>query len=175
MRIFISIDIPKEIKDYLFNLQKTFPRNLAKIKFVAKKNLHLTLKFFPNINEEQLKIIKEKLQQLKFKPIKATLGKLGTFNKGSFGIVLWIDLDSKEIYNLQDDIDILLQPEFKRENRFHTHLTLGRIKHVKNKEPFLDFLKTVKIQSLNFKIEKINLIQSNLTKDGPKYKILNLS
>jgi len=86
-----------------------------------------------------------------------------------------IDINAKEIYNLQDDVDILLQPEFKRENRFQTHLTLGRIKHIKNKEPFLDFLKTVKIQHLNFKIEKINLIQSKLTKDGPKYKIIQSS
>ena len=173
MRTFISIEIPKEIKDYLYDLQNIFPRNVAKIKFVAKKNLHLTLKFLPNVNQNQINIIKTKLKQLKFKPFTASMNKIGIFKKGSFGIILWIDLNSPEIYSLQDDIDKLLQPEFKRENKFQAHLTLGRIKHIKNKEPFLNFLKTIKIKKLNFEIKKINFIQSNLTKDGPKYKIIS--
>ena len=46
MRIFVAIDLSNEIKDYLFNLQKEIGNQYAKIRWMGKSQLHLTLKFF---------------------------------------------------------------------------------------------------------------------------------
>ena len=45
MRLFIAIDLPDNVKDYLYCLQRSFNKDNSKIIWVYKKNLHLTLKF----------------------------------------------------------------------------------------------------------------------------------
>ena len=60
MRTFIALDLPEEIKEYLFSLQKNFLKDL-KVKWVAKKHLHLTLKFLGETTD----FITEKAFQLK--------------------------------------------------------------------------------------------------------------
>ena len=49
-RLFIAIELNDELKDYLFGLQKTLDLK-AKIRWVAKKNLHLTLKFLGYVED----------------------------------------------------------------------------------------------------------------------------
>ena len=66
MRVFIALNLPLEVKDYLFLLQSSFKSSNAKINFVAKKNLHQTLKFFGDINETKLETLQENLSNIHF-------------------------------------------------------------------------------------------------------------
>ena len=76
MRLFISIDLPREIKDYLFGIQKQVRQ--AKITWVPKKNLHLTLKFLGEVKEDKVEEIKDAINVSSSK-IKASLGNVGFF------------------------------------------------------------------------------------------------
>lgn len=173
MRVFISIELPKEIKDYLFELQEQFGSDLAKIRFVSKKILHLCLKFLGEVSEEKIEEIKEKLKQLKFKSIQVKLEKLGVFPNENYIRVLWVDLKpAGKIIELKDDIDVALQDLFKKDERFAVHITLGRVKFVKNKEKFKKVLKEFKIEPKEFKIAEFRLVKSTLTKDGPIYETI---
>jgi len=62
MRLFIAIDLPKEIKDYLYELQKEIISKIntreIKIKWVHKKNIHCTLKFIKYFPEDKLDYLK---------------------------------------------------------------------------------------------------------------------
>ena len=69
MRCFLAIDLNDECKDYLFKLQKEFSR-FVKAKWVEKKNLHLTLKFIREIDEDKLENVKRILSELKNKKFK---------------------------------------------------------------------------------------------------------
>jgi len=53
-----------------------------------------------------------------------------------------------------------------------SHLTIARVKKVKDKKLFLDELKKIKVQNLKFNVDKFYLISSNLRPEGPKYSIL---
>ena len=170
MRAFISIDLPSEVKDVLYNLQKEFGGDLAKIKWVAKKNLHLTLKFFADISETDAKKVLGVLKSLKFKSFKLKLGRLGFFPDFGNVRVIWVGLEPvSDVMNLQGDIDEHLSGYVPREDKFKAHLTLGRVKAVKKKKEFSEKLNELVIPSLEFKVSEVGFYESKLTKDGPKY------
>src|SRR3989344_2510990 len=81
MRLFIAITIPKEVKDYLWELKDEF-KVLGKFNFVPKKNYHITLKFLGEIKEEKIDHIKQRLSEIKFNSFKTSLESLGHFNYG---------------------------------------------------------------------------------------------
>jgi len=175
MRCFIAIDLPGEIKDYLFNLQKEFDNNLIKVKWVAKKNLHLTLKFLGEVDEKTLEEVKRKLKGIKIKKFLLKLEEVGLFPDENYVRVIWIGLKPDEnIIKLQKLIDSELLDLFKGEQEFKAHLTLGRAKFVKDKEGFKALFKKIKIKDLEFKVDSFKLMKSTLTKDGPIYDVLEL-
>ena len=80
MRCFIGIDLPSSAIKEIERLQ-----NIIKPHFTGKitesKNLHLTLKFLGEINNDTLKKIKKKLFLIKSQPLELYLDKLGVFSK----------------------------------------------------------------------------------------------
>lgn len=174
MRLFVAIELPAEIKDELFKIRKLIPSKLAKIKWVSKKNLHLTLKF---IGETDVKVseITEKLSKIKFKPIKTSLFEFGAFPIISSDLVrvLWVNLKpSDELINLQQEVDSELFSLFKKDQKFSPHLTLGRVKLIKKKEDFLKGLKEIKVKPIEFEINEFKLMQSKLNKEGSIYSVV---
>lgn len=145
----------------------------AKVKWVEKKNLHLTLKFLKNVDEEEVSLFKDALKNIKSKKFKISLGDLGWYPGEDKINVLWLGLKpEKEILNLHGDIELGLGSLFEKDERFSVHLTLGRVKLVKKKEEFLELLKKTKIVWDSFLVNEFSLIRSELTKDGPKYFVL---
>lgn len=165
MRAFISIELPEEIKKEIFRLQDLLP------KFEGKKteleNLHLTLKFLGEISEEQLEKIKKELKEVKAKSFKASLGELGVFSP-RFVKIIWIKLLGCE--KLQEEIDIKLKNLFPKEKRFMSHITIARVKQVKERKSFIEEIKRLKTRWLEFPIEKFTLRKSTLTKTKPVYE-----
>lgn len=170
MRLFIAINLSKEIKDYLFDLQKEF-RDYGKINFIHKKNLHLTLKFLGNVDNNKLKEIKEKLNKVESNHFEISLNSLGIFPNKDFIRILWIDLSPKnKVIELAQKIDQELI-QFPNDHNFSDHITLGRVKLIKDKEEFLKKL-SLKLNPLMFKVNSFELMKSDLSKDGPEYTIL---
>lgn len=174
MRCFIAFELPKEIQDYLVKLQG----NLAKFGDNAKLNLvksfHLTLKFLGEVDSSKIDDIKKALQQIKAEEMVLNLGKQGFFPNEDFIRVVWISLiPDDKIIELQKNIDESLSKlGFKKEKDFKAHLTLARVKFVKDKEAFTSKIKSMKIEEKQFKIKGYKLIKSTLTKQGPIYEDL---
>ena len=66
MRLFIAIELPDEVKDYLFTIKNNFSMGLAKVNWTAKKNLHLSLKFLGKVDDKLLNTIIGALNEIKF-------------------------------------------------------------------------------------------------------------
>lgn len=170
-RLFIAIDLPEEIKKYLFELQNNIKSNNAKIKFVHKKNLHLTLKFLGNI--ENIEKIKEKLSEIKSRKFSLSISNLSEFPNIKSPRVIWLGIEKEEkLFELQRKIDEITLESSNQPVEYTSHLTIGRIKSIKNKLEFSKLLEKIQIQKLNFKVEKFSLYKSTLTKEGPRYAIL---
>jgi len=167
MRVFVAVDLPKEVKDYLFNLPKKFKG--AKVKWTSKRNLHLTLNFIGEVTEEKAEKIADVLKTIKAKKFKAKLGKLGFFPDEKSIKIIWIGLEPKDkLQKLANDVDAELI-EFSSEQRFESHITIGRFKGFKKKEDFYKSIKELEIEPMEFEVSSFTLYKSILRKEGPKY------
>ncbi len=173
MRLFIGLILPKEVRDFLFNVQKINHSNLAKIKWVPKKNLHLTLKFLGEVDPSKLDLIISKLNKINFEPFYARVKNMGFFGKGEDVKVIWSGITPlKKIISLQHKVDQELLSVFKFDQSFVPHITLGRVKKIKSDKFISTFSKSKRVESKDFLVEGFCLIQSKVTKDGSNYFIL---
>jgi len=167
MRIFISVDMSKEIQEEIKKIQEKLPE--FKGKKTEPENLHLTLKFFGEVSEKKVEKIKEKLRKVKYNSFGTEIDVFGVFSQ-KFVKIIWLHLKNCE--GLQEKIDDSLKNLFKPERRFMSHLTIARVKKVKNRKKFLEELQRIKLPEINFKVENFRLKKSELKPDGPKYKII---
>ncbi len=164
MRCFISIEIPDKIKKQIIQIQNKLPSFKGKI--TESENLHLTLKFLGEVNEDKINEIRKKLSEIKFKKFEVETDSMGVFSE-NFIRIIWLHLAGCNKF--QEEIDESLLGLFKKEARFMSHLTIARVKNVKNKKKFLDELKKIKIHKMKFVVDKFDFKKSILTKEGPVY------
>lgn len=168
MRLFIAFGVSEEAKEELKRLQKEF-KDAGNIKFV--KDFHCTLKFFGYVSDKEKNKVVECLKNFKFKPFEVCLDKLGVFPDERFVRVLWVGLKGK-VSDLQGKIDSCLSEVCSKEKNFHAHVTLGRVKYLKDKNEFLKILKSIDVRKICFKVECVELIKSELTPEGPVYETM---
>lgn len=173
MRLFVGIDLPENIKEEVYAITKKINTKNAKINFVAKKNLHLTLKFLINIDPKALEELVKRLETIKESPFKISLDSLSFFKRNGDISSIYLTLEPKDrLVRLQQKVDECLLDLFSKAQRFHPHLTIGRIKLLKNRQEFIKNLNQINVKKIEFDIKEFKLFESKLTKDGPKYYIL---
>ena len=167
LRAFISIDVPREVREEIRKIQDKLQE--FKGKKTETENLHLTLKFLGEISEEKITEIKRKLKEINFNKFEANIDSIGVFSE-KFIRIIWLHLSNCR--GLQREIDNKLKDLFKPEFRFMSHLTIARVKKVDNKNKFLEELNNIKITKIKFQVDKFLLKQSILKPQGPEYRVL---
>ncbi|MCX8202232.1 MAG: RNA 2',3'-cyclic phosphodiesterase [Candidatus Micrarchaeota archaeon] len=173
MRAFIAIELPDEIRKRLVELQNELKKEFGdSIKFVEPENLHITLRFFPELDERDISEVKKIIANTDMGPFTARCVGLGAFPNENFIRVIWIGVDSNgKIESIEDKISKQLEKiGFKREaNRFVSHITLGRVKEkIKFKEQLKKY-SAFDFGSFNVYMKDIKLKRSQLTPKGPIY------
>ncbi len=172
IRCFIALELSREAIDYLAELNLLIKKkNLFSGKFTEPENLHLTLKFLGEIPEEKMQEVKKKLTEVKFKEFEVSLAEVGVFIN-RYNSILWIKLNGKGIWELQEKIDENLKDIFPREERFMSHVTIARMKKVFSKDKFLDYVKNIKTKKIKFSVGDFVLKKSELRPEGPVYGII---
>ena len=174
MRVFLAVEVDKKLLDKISEVQKEFAKCEAPIKFVETENLHCTLKFFGEIDENKLnEIIKAIEGKIKnHEPFKISIKKTGVFPNERYIRVLWLGMEDIEPFtDLQKDLDEdFVKMGFKKERSYKPHLTIGRVKGAKNKAELLSKLQDIgDVEIGEMEISKIFLKKSELTPVGPIY------
>ncbi len=168
-RAFIAIEFSDEVIKEIARVQEL----LSGVKFTGKltelENLHLTLKFLGEIDDKTLEKIKEKLKEIKFEGMKLKLGKIGTFSVRGNPRIVWVKVEGKEIYELQKAIDESLKDLFPVEERFMGHLTIARVRYVRDKRGFLEHINGIHVKPIDFVVSEVKLKKSELKRIGPSY------
>jgi len=159
--------MPEEVKREIVKIQRNLPEFSGKK--IETENFHLTLKFLGEVDEEKIERVKERLGRIKFGKFEAEIDEIGVFSE-KFIKIVWLHM--KGCDNLQEQVDEELEGLFEKERRFMSHLTIARVKNIKDKRKFLEKTKKIKIPRIKFKIDKFYLMKSELTADGPKYSVL---
>lgn len=170
MRCFIAIDVPEELREYLVKIQGQLNSVPMDAKFVEKENFHLTLKFLGEISDIQIGKIKEKLEKIKFKSFRASFEELGCFPSNDYIRVIWISLEPEgEMRKLNKLINDRLESS---DERFGSHVTLARVRMIKEKKALQEKLREIKIEGEGFEVSGFKLKKSSLTNKGPVYDTL---
>jgi 2'-5' RNA ligase len=171
MRAFIALEIPQEVKDYLQVLIKNMSSKTEGVKWIKNEGLHVTLKFFEEIEEEKAKTMWNTLVYLesKYSPIEVTISSIGAFpdKKRARVIVIMFQKGVDIIKSIFNDIEgSLFTLGIEKEARqFTPHVTLGRRRIP---APLLE--RDIEgFEEKNFVLQKLMLFKSTLTGGGAIY------
>jgi len=186
-RIFIAINLPEEIKNELEKIEKEiaglFPKETSRglVRWVKKDNLHITLLFLGYIEKENIPQICEIVNKIAKTQNPFSL----EFKKVLYGPpnkipprLIWVDLEkSAELTDLVKKLKEKLEEtgflEKMERREFSPHITLGRIRTWQWKkiepEERPDIEKDI---SLNFGVNSVEVMESQLKRSGAEYNIL---
>lgn len=177
-RTFIAVPVP--ITEALRNEIEMFKNELyhEKIRWVKSSQMHITLAFLGDTTENDVSAVIQELPAHlnKFEAFIADFKGLGVFPKPSRPRVVWVGAGPGEKWmELQSSIDRMLKRldvSYDQKN-FHPHLTLGRIKYLRQLnllEHLLSKYKSYTFQSVT--ISEVHYYESILKPGGASYKLL---
>ena len=177
-RIFIAVKIDpgatlmEMISDFRILLKD------EKIKWTESENYHITLAFLGDTGEEKIRAVAEMLKVIcdGQGPFDMVIKGAGVFKNLKDPRILWTGIERSEILNsLFESVKLGLKNEgiTLEERPFSPHLTLGRIKSIKNNDTLKSLIaryvdKEMQIQPVN----EVILYESLLFNSGPVYKPL---
>jgi len=177
-RTFLAIKIPvsKQMIEFIQDIK--FVLKDEKIRWIENWNLHITLFFIGDIDESIIDEISNKLTDnlREIKSFNLSCKGVGVFKNVYNPKILWFGIkQSENLINLKLAVDKVISSfGFTIEERdFKPHLTIGRVKLVKNKNKFKNVLEKYKeVEIQNFSIKEVILYESKLTPKGPVYNVL---
>jgi len=177
-RTFIAINLPKEVKNKTLELKNEY--NHIPAKWVERENVHITLSFLGNLDDNQLietiNIAESVIQN--YEPFVLNVKEMGLGPKIPPRLI-WLTLDENKILSrlnqeLEDNIYSLDSYKFKtkEQRKFIPHITLARIKSFEAKRLNKDSFDIKHELDINFEVNSIEIMESELKKTGPEYIIL---
>lgn len=172
-RLFIAIDLPEEIKEELTKFQKKFKK--INLRWTKRENLHITLIFIGWIDEAKIEFIKNSIKQAiqNFPSFLLKLDRIILGPDEERARMIWaIGETSLELQRLREKIAQELEKNnifFDKRHPLKLHITLARAR-----ERELRGLKIREELSLVFPAKEIYLMESELKKEGPEYRILEI-
>jgi len=181
MRTFIAVELQKDIVEAVdrFLTKTTQEIKNNKISWVKKENLHITIKFLGEIEEEQLETINKVLSEISksIKSFEVEIKEIGVFPNLNYPRVVWIGVkdEANNLVSLANLVEEKLAKfGFQKEDKeFTAHLTIGRVKKLNNLNEIKTYVE--KYKSIEFgksKIDSITFFQSILKPEGPEYKVI---
>ncbi|ASJ06358.1 RNA 2',3'-cyclic phosphodiesterase [Thermococcus pacificus] len=175
MRAFIAVEVSDEVRDNLLKAQERIGSKAAKIKFVERENFHVTLKFLGEIDEATAEEVKKSLEEIakKHKKHRVRVRGIGVFPNPNYVRVIWAGIENDEgIKAIAADVEREMRRlGFKKEKDFVAHITIGRVKFVKDKLELAMALKDLANEEFGeFEVNAIELKKSTLTPKGPIYE-----
>ncbi|MBI4352857.1 MAG: RNA 2',3'-cyclic phosphodiesterase [Candidatus Omnitrophica bacterium] len=180
VRSFIAVEVGKAERRELLGLISTLKEAGADVKWVRPENLHLTLKFLGDVEEERLGEVKGFLDRAAYgtKAFGIHLAGVGAFPGIHRPTVIWAGVDKGEelLAGLAGKVEEgAAGIGFQKEERpFAGHLTLGRVRTRKNLSRLVSALERASFSSaVETKVDGVSLYKSTLTPEGSVYELIH--
>jgi len=185
-RIFVAINLPEKIKESLVQIGSKWPE--LPCRWTKAENLHITLAFLGYLSDEEVlevcKIVKE--VSLRNSPFFIKLNRIIYGPAQQSPKMVWVEGEKNENFaKLQKDLENSLLSATDAEgadreishnikNRFFIpHITIARLRTWEFRSMELDERPDINEEiDLNFQVESIEAMESDLKKRGPEYTIL---
>jgi 2'-5' RNA ligase len=181
IRAFLAIDLPGSLRPGLALVQGELKKSGADVRWVPVGNIHLTLKFFGNLPEEEVEPITRAAREVARQqaPFHLEVTRAGAFPSLTNPRVVWLGLGGDAVvlahfyHRLEKAFTALGHlPEGRP---FHPHLTLGRVRSPHGREHLGQMLRELPApQWAPFPVGEIILFRSNLSPQGATYTPLKV-
>jgi 2'-5' RNA ligase len=176
MRTFVAVELSEDVRRALRDVQARLRASGADVKWVEEENLHLTVKFLGEVQDERLVnvIAAMRLAVASLTTFSVSIGGIGAFPSLTRPRVVWAGLQAggepfkalrERVETAMDDIG------FPREGRApHPHVTLGRVRDPRRLKRLPELLKAEPTETLGtMTVEKLTVMASQLSPKGPRY------
>lgn len=176
IRSFLAVDLPMALRESMVRATMGIRTPAADVKWVRPEGIHLTLKFFGNIEEGQVEPIVNAVSGVITgqKPLSLKAEGIGAFPDLRRPRVIWIGMtgDIERLMIIQKNIEQVLSVlGFPAEDRpFTPHLTLGRVRSYKRASDLAHKIEGLKdINFAPFTVNELILYKSALRPEGAIY------
>lgn len=169
MRVFVAVEITDNT--VLNSIEKIQTELKISGKPIEIHNMHFTLMFLGEVEEELIKRVQVQLQTLEFSAFDISFVGVGVFPKPKFPRIIWLGVEQgkEKLIQLAKNVEERLVPlGFSSDKPFSPHVTIFRIKNYAG-----DITDQIsKYSGVGFgaqRVSSIKLKQSILTPKGPIY------
>lgn len=176
IRAFLAVDLPEIYRAELAAVQDYLKKSGADVRWTSATGIHLTLKFFGDIEEDQVEALAAAASGITAATPCFNLGVegVGTFPGPRNPRVIWLGLSGQTdtLANLARNLEQAFVPlGFPPEKRqFTPHLTLGRVRSSQGREALTRSLGTICLPNFpEFLVQELVLYRSILRPQGALY------
>ena len=179
IRAFLAIDLPESYRAGLAAVQDYLKKSGADVRWTAVGGIHLTLKFFGDIDENQVEALTAAASRVTTatSPFTLEVQGVGTFPGPKSPRVIWLGLTGQTdvlaclVQDLEQAFAPLGFPPEKR--RFTPHLTLGRVRSSQGREALSRSLQAISLPVFEeLRVKQLVLYRSTLRPQGALYSPL---
>lgn len=140
IRLFVGIELPENIKEQLYSLRGGVPN----ARWVEKENLHITLRFIGNIDEDDANYLHDSFAQIQAPAFELTMAQVGFFANGMQMRHLWAGVSNYQALDfLHDKLNSVVTRHGlgTDKHKFHAHSTLANLRgtSVEDVHKFLEY------------------------------------
>jgi len=176
-RVFCAFELPESLRVRIKEHAKRVREAVsdAAASWSRPENIHLTMKFFGNVDQAKTPLISEVLARVakEFSPVKIAVGGTGVFPRPSRPQVLWIGIDDRTdaLAKLQKRLeDECAREGFPQEDRaFRPHLTIARIRKPQNANRLAEAHLRFEFARVELILNELVLFRSELSPKGSRY------
>ena len=171
MRLFFAIVPDQRTKSKIYPLIRKFKDHALGGNFTSIDNLHLTILFIGEVDEDGRDRLIRIFDTLNFDPFVIKTRQIGFFaNRGSNEILVWHLEPSQELLSVYESVRMLSEHEgFSFESKhYRPHFTLAR--KVSFREGFLEKADLRTVPIIPMKCERLSLMESLRVEDRLVYR-----
>ncbi|TBW59615.1 RNA 2',3'-cyclic phosphodiesterase [Marinobacter halodurans] len=184
LRLFVGLELPDDIRQALTALRS----ELKGARWQTAEQIHLTLSFIGNVDDDCLPLVYDALYGLRLEPFKLTVSGVGLFGSPQYPKNLWAGVIEREpLIALHEGIHERLSGfnVASQERGFHPHVTLARFRGRRTRQYAARQDKREPAQSLNrflehyghlalppFGVHHVSLFSSTQRPEGSHYQVI---
>ena len=178
-RCFIAVEIDSKVREQLTVLQDQLKTSQGDISWTKPEQIHITLKFMPKIHRRIMARLITTLPQIlkTCSSFPIEISGIGAFPSMNRPRIIWTGIDqgldalSALVKYLEQELG---QGGIKKADKpFAAHLTLGRVRSLKNFHALQKKIKELgSFPPLSQEVNTVTLFESTLTPQGPIHEVL---
>lgn len=176
IRTFIAVLLSDGLKRTIASIQDEFKKQAPDLKWVEIGNLHVTLKFLGDVEEQSLDTIHNAMGHAAsgFAPFELTVAGAGAFPNARRPRVVWVGIPggAEALSSLAGKMESALEAAGfpKEDKKFRSHITIGRVRDHARAPDLSQPIAGAGLEPLGVEtVDRVVLMRSELRPGGPIY------